>query len=74
MIFDAVLLISLFVGLHYIKLKFPNFLFFPKGAALFLPPNPDAEVKPKKKKEKTEQEVSVIKIEYEHVKDYPFVA
>lgn len=41
MIFDAVLLISLFVGLHYIKLNYPNFLFFPKGAALFLPPNPD---------------------------------
>jgi hypothetical protein len=62
MIFDAVLLLSLFVGLHYTKTKYPNFLFFPKGAALFLPPNIDTEVKPKKKKEKIEQEVSVIKI------------
>jgi hypothetical protein len=62
MIFDAILLILIFIGLHYVKLKYPNFLFFPKGAALFLPPNNDGEVKPKKKKEKTDQEVNVINI------------
>ena len=42
MIFDAVLLISLFIGLHYVKSKYPNLLFFPKGAALFLPPDINA--------------------------------
>jgi hypothetical protein len=34
--------IRFFIGLHYAKSKYPNFLFFPKGAALFLPPDINA--------------------------------
>lgn len=51
MILDGILLITIFVGLHFAKAKYPNFLFYPKGAALFLPPdNPPADANPKKKK------------------------
>ena len=38
MILDAVLLLLVTVGMQLIKNKIPNFLFFPKGAVLFLPP------------------------------------
>lgn len=52
MIIDAALLLLIVLGLQYIKNRFPNFLFFPKGAILFMPPEDRAEkdVKPKKKK------------------------
>ena len=38
MILDAVLLILTLLSLHIIKANYPNFLFLPLGAALFLPP------------------------------------
>jgi hypothetical protein len=38
MILDAALLILITLGLQLVKNSFPNFLFFPKGAVLFLPP------------------------------------
>ena len=38
MILDAVLLILTLLSLHIIKANYPNFLFLPRGAALFLPP------------------------------------
>ncbi len=52
MILDCILTVLIFVALQILKARYPNFLFFPKGAALFLPPN-DTQEKPKKKKEKT---------------------
>lgn len=57
------MLILIVLGLQLIKNKFPNFLFFPKGAVLFLPPEDSPEEKKtNKKKEQKEREVSVIKI------------
>lgn len=52
MIFDAVLLLLIVLVLQFIKRNFPNFLFFPKGAVLFMPPEdrPEKDDKPKKKK------------------------
>ena len=50
MIVDAILLLLVVVGLQLVKNKFPNFLFYPKGAVLFLPPEETEENKPKKKK------------------------
>ena len=38
MILDAVLLLLVTVAMQLLKNRFPNFLFFPKGAVLFLPP------------------------------------
>jgi len=38
MIVDTVLLVSIYAGLHYFNSKNPNFMFFPKGAVLFMPP------------------------------------
>jgi hypothetical protein len=39
MILDAVLLLAILAGLHYYRTKDNNFLFFCKGAVLFLPPD-----------------------------------
>ena len=50
MILDAILLIIIVFVVQYIKSKNPNFLFFPKGAVLFLPPEDIPDVKGKKKK------------------------
>lgn len=50
MILDAALLLLVTFGLQLIKSRFPNFLFFAKGAVLFLPPEDLPEIKPKKKK------------------------
>lgn len=72
MILDAALLILITLAIQLLKKKYPNFLFFPKGAVLFLPPEEVPEIKPKKKSDKAEHEVSIIKIEYENVKEYPF--
>lgn len=38
MIFDAVLLIGIVFGVQFLQTKYPNILFFPKGAVMFLPP------------------------------------
>ena len=61
MILDAVLLLLVTIAIQLLKNKFPNFLFFPTGAVLFLPPDdtndsnpPPKDIKPKKKKEKTQ--------------------
>lgn len=35
---DSFLLLLIIAALHFIKFKYPNFLFFCKGAVLFLPP------------------------------------
>ncbi len=51
MILDAVLLILTLLSLHIIKANYPNFLFLPQGAALFLPPEDTTENRPKKKKQ-----------------------
>ena len=50
MIVDSILLILIVLGLQLIKNKFPNFLFFPKGAVLFLPPEDSPEEKKTNKK------------------------
>jgi hypothetical protein len=39
MILDAILMLIVTLALQLIKNKLPDFLFFPKGAALFLPPD-----------------------------------
>ncbi len=44
MILDALLLLLVTVAMQLIKNKLPNFLFFPKGAVLFLPPDEQAPV------------------------------
>jgi hypothetical protein len=51
MILDAILLILTLLSLHIIKANHSNFLFFPRGAALFLPPEDTLENRPKKKKQ-----------------------
>lgn len=70
MIIDAILLLLVTVGMQLIKNRFPNFLFFPKGAVLFLPPDeqPEPTDKKSKNKNKTQAEVNVIKIEFQNVK------
>ena len=50
MILDAGLLIAVTFGVQFIKNKYPNFLFFPRNAVLFMPPDDLPEGKPKKKK------------------------
>ena len=60
MILDAILLIGTVLSLQLIKNQFPNFLFFPKGAVLFMPPDLSAPL-PKKGKSVGE-EVTVISI------------
>jgi hypothetical protein len=50
MILDAILLILIVLGLQIIKSNYPNFLFFPKGAVLFLPPQDPKDPKPRKNK------------------------
>lgn len=50
MILDAAILIGVVVIVQLAQNKFPNLLFFPKGAVLFMPPEDVNEGKPKKKK------------------------
>ena len=40
LLLDSFLLLLIIGGLHLVKLKHPNFLFFCKGAVMFLPPEP----------------------------------
>ena len=65
---DSALLILIVIVLHTIKFNYPNFLFFCKGAILFLPP----EDEPKKNKNKqVDAEIQILQVEYKHVKEYP---
>jgi len=52
MILDAAILVAVVVGVQLTNNVFPNLLFFPKGAVLFMPPEDVNDGKPKKKKEK----------------------
>jgi hypothetical protein len=73
MILEALLLIIIIFAVQIAKNKYPNFLFFPKGAVLFMPPEEtQVQEKPKKKKDKKPNELSVIKVQYDNVKEYPF--
>lgn len=72
MIIDAALFLAIILGVQLVKNKFPNFLFFPKGAVLFLPPDDLPEPQPKRKADRPQGQVSVIRIQYANVKDYPF--
>ena len=47
-VLDSILLLLIVVALHFLKYNNPNFLFFCRGAILFLPP--DEETRPTKKK------------------------
>ena len=71
MILDLALLLAVVVGVQLLQNKYPNMLFFPKGAVLFLPPDNVPDQKPSKK-EKPMGEISIIKVEYSNVKEYPF--
>lgn len=50
LLLDSFLLLLIIVGLHFIKIKYPNFLFFCKGAILFLPSDEDKPTTKKSKK------------------------
>lgn len=67
-ILDSVLLLLIIIILHTIKFAYPNFLFFCKGAILFLPP----EDEPKKNKNKqVDAQIQILQVEYKHVREYP---
>lgn len=71
LLLDSFLLLIIIVALHFIKIKYPNFLFFCKGAILFLPSDEEKPIPKKSKKEKEEVEIRIIQLEYNHVKEYP---
>lgn len=55
-VLDSVLLLLIVVGLHVLKFSYPNFLFFCRGAILFLPPDQDAPSKT------TEPQIKIIQV------------
>ena len=67
-VLDSILLLLIVIGLHAVKFSYPNFLFFCKGAILFLPPEEEVG---KKKTKQVDAEIKILQVEYKHVKEYP---
>ena len=73
MLFDALLMLLVFVVLHWLNAAYPHRFFLPTGAVLFLPPQPSQEPsKPRKKKEEGSKEVAVMRVNHSDVKGLPF--